>query len=89
MNRSRTEIKHQRFISDVYSRPPEAGLNDADATDTVPPFRKPLRKLERADTVKGALYHEHDLRTNQFLAHIRRIHPLNKDIEIVFENKGI
>ncbi len=41
-----------------------------------------------ADTVKGALYHEYDLRTHQFIAHIRPIHPLNKDIGMVLD-KGI
>ncbi len=89
MNRSGTEIRHQIFIP-VYTSPPEAALNDADhyaaAADAVPPFRKKPRK--RADTVKGALYHEYDLRTHQFIAHIRRIYPLNKDIEMVL-NKGI
>ena len=68
--------------------PPEAALNDADAaaTDARSPFQKTARK--RSDTVKGALYHEYDLRTHQFIAHIRRIHPLNKDIEMVLD-KGI
>ena len=35
-----------------------------------------------ADTVKGALFHNYDLRTHPFVAHICRVHPLNKDIEV-------
>ena len=38
-------------------------------------------KRARAETDKGALYHEYDLHTHQFIAHFRRIHPKNKPIE--------
>ena len=38
-------------------------------------------KRMRAETDKGALYHEYDLLTHQFIAHFRRIHPKNKTIE--------
>ena len=43
---------------------------------------------KRAETDKSALYHAYDLRTHQFIAHIRRVHPLNKDIEKEVEMKG-
>ena len=42
----------------------------------------------RVDTDKGALFHEYDLKTHQFVAHIRRIHPGNRDIEMVVEPMG-
>ena len=38
-------------------------------------------KRARAETDKGALFHEYDLLTHQFIAHFRRIHPKNKPIE--------
>ena len=84
MNRAGKDIKYQTFIPDVYSGSFEADEADADANAA--PLRKPPKK--RADRDKGALFHEYDLRTHQFVAHIRRIHPLNRDIEMVVEPKG-
>ena len=40
-------------------------------------------KRARSETDKGALFHEYDLLTHQFIAHIRRIHPGNNPIECV------
>ena len=48
----------------------------------------PPPKAKRVDTDKSALYHAYDLRTHQFIAHIRRVHPRNKDIEMEVEHKG-
>ena len=48
------------------------------------------RRVERAraETDKGALFHEYDLLTHQFIAHIRRIHPKNKEIVLEVAGKG-
>ena len=45
-------------------------------------------KRARSDTDKGALFHDYDLLTLQFIAHIRRIHPENKTIEMDVVGKG-
>ena len=89
MGRSGADVLYQTFIPDVYSAASAAAdKEDADeASVTVQPhFRKKPKK--RADTDKGALYHAYDLKTHQFIAHIRRVHPLNKDIEMEVEKKG-
>ncbi len=43
---------------------------------------------KRADTDKGALYHEYDIRVHQFIAHIQLVHLLKKDLEMDVEIKG-
>ncbi len=37
-------------------------------------------KKLRTATEKGALWHEYDLLVHQFVTHLRRVHPANKDI---------
>ncbi len=81
MNRSGREIKHQRFSPLVADVKDDA----AAATNAVPPFLEKDQKMGRHSQGCSVPY---GLRTHQFIAHIRRIHPLKKDIEMEVENKG-
>ena len=45
-------------------------------------------KKARSETNNGALFHGYDLLTHQLIAHIRRIHPGNKAIEMDVAGKG-
>ena len=47
-----------------------------------------LLKRKKSRHSQECPFHEYDLRTHQFVAHIRRIHPLNRDIEMVVEPMG-
>ena len=87
MGRSGAYVLYQSFIPDIYSAASAAAdKEDADEASVLPHFRK--KPKNRAETDKGALYHAYDLRTHQFIAHIRRVHPLNKDIDMDVEKKG-
>ena len=90
MNQIRTEIKYQILIPYVYSSQAVEDEADAEADAAiVAPFRKKTKK--GADTVKGALFNKYDLTTHQFVAllfaHIRRIHPVNTDIDMGIVHK--
>jgi hypothetical protein len=64
--------------------PDEAPSPKADSEDTIE--REPTRL--RTATEKGALWHEYDFLVHQFVAHLRRVHPANKDIMMEIGNFG-
>ena len=65
--------RSHRSLTDL---PDKAAPPKADFDDTMEREPKKLRTAAE----KGALWHEYDFLVHRFVAHLRRVHPANKDI---------
>ena len=78
-------IRFEALIPEVQRSARGISLEEQDVNSEE---RSVIFKRARSDTDKGALFHEYDLLAHQFIAHIRRIHPDNKTIEMELAGMG-